>query len=60
MISCDMMTKELPKRADTVNKKIKFEEVYQTSLIELVYSMLEKNPTKRPNIAQVLQHPLLF
>ncbi len=60
MVSCDMMAKELPKRADIANKKISFHDVYSPQLIELVYSMLDKDPAQRPTIIQVLQHPLLF
>ncbi len=54
LIACDMMAKELPLKNDIVDKSIKFYPDYSEELKDLVYSMLEIDPVKRPTIDDIL------
>lgn len=54
-----MMAKEFPSRADIASRDVKFYPDYSEGLIELVYSMLDKDPVTRPTITDIQKNGIL-
>ena len=59
LIACEMMAKEFPSKAQIANRDVKFFPGYSKDLIELVYSMLDKNPVTRPTITDIQKSAVL-